>query len=421
MIDFFKAEIIGARVEDFLNHPLLDYKGTVVLNTSELEDDKYVAEYRTLKFIIRKGRRVEIQGSLHKYHTGKINYNDFTYQEIVEALHRLSSDFKIDLSSAHIHNLEYGVNVKLSKNPHTYIDNLIDHRGSSFQDMFGDAKKTGVQSVKQQFTIKVYNKGMQCGLGEYLLRFEVKVIKMQYLKKYGINFLSDLTDTQKLKSLRNDLEKVSREMLMSDPEIDWARCEESSKELLRMGRYPKFWKDLKRKNRKRHNYLKKKFRELTVQYGKGFQSQLINKIITKADYLLEHNSIDLVKLTKPEAQRTEYIRGKCLVKLTNSAVCQVRLINSLSGMLIRRDNQPIQNEKHCPNCGGDVTGRNDQAEYCSEECRIEDKNWRRDQRLPLVRLSRQLQTTPSLFDTIQYIQLNIAQQMIAKKYNIRFE
>ncbi len=39
-----------------------------------------------------------------------------------------------------------------------------------------------------------------------LLRFEIKVTKMKYLEKYGIKFLGDLTDKDKLKLLLLDLE-----------------------------------------------------------------------------------------------------------------------------------------------------------------------------------------------------------------------
>ncbi len=147
-----------------INHPSLDFKCKFDIKTGEADTVEQIAEYENLKFIIKSNNYIIIQGSLHKFFTNGINYNDFFYSDLLKTLAKLTDDFGINLTNSHIHNLEYGLNINLPQNPQNIIKTLINHKGETFEKMYGQAKRTGRQCVKQQYTIKVYDKGLQCNV-----------------------------------------------------------------------------------------------------------------------------------------------------------------------------------------------------------------------------------------------------------------
>ena len=298
MIDFIKAEIYGPSVLDLVNHPSLDFEGKFDIKTGETHTEEQTAKYENLKFIIKSNNYIIIQGSLHKFFTNGINYNDFFYSDLHKTLAKLTDDFGINLSKSPIHNLEYGLNINLPQNPQNIIKTLINHKGETFEKMFGQAKKTGRQCVKQQYTIKVYDKGHQCNVIGNLLRFEIKVTKMKYLEKYGIKFLGDLTDKDKLKLLFLDLENAFNEILMYDTNLNLNKCSISEKKLLTHGRYSEYWIDLKKENSKMHDYYRRKFRKLTEKYGQNDQRKVLALIQAKANSLLNVKIENLANLTR---------------------------------------------------------------------------------------------------------------------------
>ncbi|TAG15742.1 MAG: hypothetical protein EAZ22_18690 [Cytophagales bacterium] len=68
------------------------------------------------------------------------------------------------------------------------------------------------QAAKSQYLIKSYDKGKQYDRPDYILRFEVKVVKMEYLE--GVRTLSDLMLIDKLSVLGNLLAEAWRECVL---------------------------------------------------------------------------------------------------------------------------------------------------------------------------------------------------------------
>ena len=288
MLDFIKADIIGPSVEELKNHPLLKFIGTHDVKTGDTYEDKQVAEYRFMKFIIINGKYISMKGSLHKYFTDGINYNDYTFENIIETLHDLSTVFKINLKKSTLHNLEYSANVNLNYSPQEINNNIINHAGSSFEKMPGKARNTGKQCYKQQYLIKAYNKSFQCELiGQNIFRLEIKVTKMKYLEKFGIKNLYDLANINKLKKLKQDLILKVNEILIFDFQIKMSNVKRKDKRILEEGRYPKYWELLKKDNKKKYDYTRRRFRELNKIYGNNNQTKLVSLFENKLEFLLK--------------------------------------------------------------------------------------------------------------------------------------
>lgn len=421
MIDFFKAQIRGPSVEELLNHPLLDFRAEVNVKTGEVNTGTQTAEYKNLKFIIKGERHINLQGSLHKFYTGGINHNDFTINEIRESLLEFSSTFNIDLRNSILHNLEYGVNIQLSVNPQGLIKSLLNYKGDIIQAMYGEARRTGKQCIKQQYIVKVYNKGWQCKLHKHFLRFEIKVVKMKYLDKYKTHTLDDIADYEKLKLLMNDLVEAFNQILMYDTKISFHDCSTPERKLLEHGRYAEYWQDLRIEDRKRHDYYRRRFRSLTEKYGQNHQSQVAELLKAKANLLLNDNSESLVDLTKNEIQSTFCNREKSLAELTKQQIPEMHDINHSSGMVKTQGNFTSSITKKCEGCGTTIQGRKSTAKYCSEECRILSKNRRRDLRLPLKQLAEKERELPTLFNSLPFMVLSVEQKKITELYSIKFE
>lgn len=421
MIDFIKTQISGPSVEELLNHPLLDFNAKVSVTTGDVNTDTQTAEFRSLKFVIKGSRYINLQGSLHKFYTGGINYNGFAIFEIREALHELSSTFNIDLRKSILHNLEYGVNIKLRNSPQVLIESLLNYKGDIFQPMYGKARRTGRECIKQQYKVKFYNKGWQCERPEYILRIENKVVKMKYLESFNISTLSDIADQEKLKLLMDDLVKTFSEILMRDPKINLNDCNASERKLLKYGKYAGYWQDLKKEDRKRHDYYRRRFRGLTEKYGQNTQKHIRELIKKKADHLLSLNHNSLANLTNKEIQIGVSNYEKSLAKLTKLQIQEFNDNNHSSSMVITSNNMADLLFNKCARCGKEIVGRRSTAKYCREPCRITNKNRRRDIRLPLKRFVEKQKEMPTLFDANQYLVLSKEQRMIAEHYEIEFE
>src|SRR5690606_4666490 len=94
-----------------------------------------------------------------------------------------------DPSQMVFQNIELGVNAVLDFNPAKYIDGLLYHKGEMFQYSH---RHNLAQAVHQRFIFKIYNKGLQYGMPEKVLRVELKILKMEEIKYLGLRTLADV-------------------------------------------------------------------------------------------------------------------------------------------------------------------------------------------------------------------------------------
>jgi hypothetical protein len=279
MLDFVKIERLKRGIK---GNPLLEGKWILTSN----EDAVFLKEeaiYNKLKFETKKARNSDkyyskVSGSIHYYfNEGLHNYNDFRFSDIMEVVNEISNLFSIDVEND-LNNLEFGVNIKLPFEPKLILDNLVTHKGQSFSYESNNGKNYH-QCKHTQFYIKIYDKSLQFGLTEKILRFEIKAIKMQYLHNNGINIhhLKCLKNKAIYEPLGKLLAKVFNEILIDCECIDTRLLSEAEKITYLKATNPNTWKRNNRLNSKGQKQLQRlleNYHKLINRHTKGTTNKL---------------------------------------------------------------------------------------------------------------------------------------------------
>ena len=223
-----------------------------------------------------------IQGSLHKAFFGN-NYQRFTYANLQAEIDYLCINLHLDPASCIIQNIEIGVNLLLAFPISPFIKSVLMFSTTQFVNYTPDSTGfiLGRFATKSQYSIKLYNKGMQYGRIDQILRFEMRCVKMQCLAKYRITTLADLMNYEKVRELADILLITWDKVLLCDDAISTRllNIPQKQRELLRDGRNRDFWVRLHSKNKKQFNKQRQKFRELTVAHSKVDTHSLIHEMI----------------------------------------------------------------------------------------------------------------------------------------------
>lgn len=275
MIDGIKTYDLKTDPQKLIENPYLsEYWYTTVHNSDGVYKSGF-AEYFGLKFHLKKDK-IRLQGSVHKYRNeGKHNYDDFKAVDVAEVVRELSEHFEIDTSTTFLNNVEFGVNVVLPFRVHVVLDNLIAHKGKPFKYTVDDGMGY-YQCEKTHFIIKIYDKGKQHKLPENVLRFEIKVMRMQYLETKGIKlrYLSDLLNMDIYEPLGNILTKVFEEILFGDNTINEYNLTTKELEKYLRGSNPTTWKPQKGETkRKKLQRLENEFKGILERHRIGVNVQ----------------------------------------------------------------------------------------------------------------------------------------------------
>ncbi len=256
-----------------------------------------------------------VNGSVHKNHFKGTNYLPFTWDKLQEEITRLETALQVSDYSAELVNLEMGVNVLVPFSVFQFLqDNLISYKGKPFNRYNPDRNGIclGYVCHHSQYSLKIYDKSKQNNLPDYLMRFELRYLKMQTLKKWGIKTISDLKNRKKVEGLLNLLLIAWDNILLFDYTIDLKNPElkERDRELLENGNNPKFWEKMKEKSTRRFNYQRSKFRDLIRAYGEGWHDKL-KELIKKEWENLFKNCTILPGFQNPELNNlTVKLKGK---------------------------------------------------------------------------------------------------------------
>ncbi len=271
------------------NNCLLDFQGLVTLNTAELSPQK-TAEYNGMKFILYDSGYTLIQGSLHKYmNEGKHNYNDFSFNNLVEVITDLKNKFGLNLENCIFRNLEVGVNIIPPIKTNKVLDGLLIHHKQSFKDIaLGYNRGNYKQAEHCRYYVKVYNKKMQYqdkySIDTDILRFELKYVKMEDLKKLKIFSLLDLMDLNKLHLLSAVLLKTWDDILLYDKTInknDLSRINKETK--IHQWQNSRYWLGL---NKQRRNEQKKNYNKVVQVNSQQIHKKMQKLIEDKIKFLL---------------------------------------------------------------------------------------------------------------------------------------
>lgn len=283
MLDQTNVNDLPVSAREILAHEQLTFPHSNVATTGELLNRAQVAHYGKMDLVV-KGGHVKLKGSYHKHAQGGTNHKDFTFPDIQRVIKDLVDTFQFDPKEARFNFIEVGVNIEVSTDPTSLIKNFIRYKRGKFGPMQVNGAGYGRQCKTQRFTIKAYNKSLQYGLPIHLLRFEVKVTRMEFLKRYGINHLTmeDLKYPDVYLKLKKMLLEIFNHILLFNPDLDMDSIQnQKDRELVLQGRFPEYWDELPRQ---RKSEQLKRFTELTGV--NNLKRELAELISEKWDKLL---------------------------------------------------------------------------------------------------------------------------------------
>lgn len=405
MIDGIKTYDLKTDPQKLIENPYLagHWKTTINSDAEPLYD---FAEYFGLKFHLKHGK-VRLQGSIHKYRNlGKHNYDDFRAVDVAEVVRELSERFEIDTAQTLLNNVEFGVNVVLPFGVSVVLDNLIAFKGDSFINI-EEKGMSYYQCKKTHFIIKIYDKGKQFNLPDNVLRFEIKVMRMQYLKTKGIalKYLSDLLNIGIYEPLGNILTEVFEGILFGDTTLDEDVLSEKEFKIFHRGSNPKTWQvkaggqNLSRKMQR----LESSFKDVLERYRtgvniKGVVSELIRKkslelstFYQEIEHILRLENVHFLPTDNQEQkdQDRHLLHFRYRVKPVSS------------------DNDKINK---CSGCRKVL--KDNQLGYCSDRCKIKKdaRNNKSNPRHGFMRQYDKILITPTLFDVSVLVKLSEQQK-----------
>jgi hypothetical protein len=344
-----------------------------------------------------------VRGSLHKYsNDGLHNADDYSLSDFKNTLNQLSNEFGLNADIAPLNGFEFGVNIKLPTNPNNALKRLILHKSNQANN-----SKDYKEFDYKNHSFKFYNKSGLTNIEPYhsdnILRVEVKVNKMTYIKQKGVycKRISDLLDVAVWERLEKILIETIQECLFIDFSTKEIRklSNENEKLYLKYAN-PLFWERLyseTRQNRNKYTRERAKCETFITQYSKStLKTDIINLIknkckelrdVPKANEIVKKwDKITIFQTTnKPEEwdKITRKIRGNSVPTRTTT-------------------------ETRCKGCGRIIPNPRKGQYYCSakdvgyneaHKCRNNDSNPRNNTKKSI----RRVLSIPLLFDLSETI------------------
>lgn len=292
MIDCTKIHSLPVLPQKLLKNDLLIFPQSNVSTEGEVLNRWQIAHFKSLEIGIKcnnKGNYSKLSGSLHKYKQDGKNWQDFNLSDIQDTIHELSETFEFDPEKAVLNFIEIGINIPMDYDPTPLINCFILYRNTPFDKMKVTGKGYGRVAYTDNFDIKVYNKSLQYGLSNHLLRFEIKVKAIKLLKRYEINglTLSDLTRPDIYPKFKTMLLDILSGILIYNPDIEPDKLTNiNDRELLKLGKFADYWQQMERR-RKSEKLIR--FKELAGT--DKILENLKNKISEKWEFLSKPDKI----------------------------------------------------------------------------------------------------------------------------------
>lgn len=291
MFDGAKHISLSMPTEMIMNNPRLSFPGRYDLNSGELSTGlKSSAFYKGLQFTAHmlgdKWHRVAVKGSYHKFsNNGRHNYNDFTKLRLAQVIDQLRIELGFNPRKEILNGIEFGVNVTLDFPVKLVLDSLLTYKGISFERPIENPNY--YQCRTKEFILKLYDKGAQYKLKEHVMRFEIKVVSMDFLRKKGINihFLSDLLDEANYLKIECLMLNYFDAILFRDLQICPADLTGKFKELYLQGTNKQYWRRLNKKDFQTVTMYERKRKELKREEDK-FRLHFTPPFVSKLHHLI---------------------------------------------------------------------------------------------------------------------------------------
>ncbi|MCV6629190.1 MAG: hypothetical protein OIF50_04950 [Flavobacteriaceae bacterium] len=380
MIDGVKIDVPNINANKWLNNRLLNFYTYTNTTTGELLDGTLIAKYRGLKFFITQSAKYHnktycsVRGSLHKYfNKGRHNANDFTIKDLQSVIIELQQKFNIEPTTAILRNVEFGVNIHAPTTANELLKNLVCYGNYPFVILKIESITLGKVVRKQQNSLKIYDKGLQYDLPtKNLLRFELAVKKMVFLKPYNIKTLSDLTSKSKIEPLGSLLLSYWDDIIYYDKKVNWKQLTPFERKKLLYYATPRNWEDFTRVQRYR---AKKHFKALMHQYSTSTTHKDISQIIAQ-------------KVENLTAQFCIRINHDLEPKQPPQNVYDLTL--NIHGYNVDKNNPKESNTKKvenlpkkrrvCKVCKTNISHKRIDAKYCAKKCNNTLNGMKRTQR-----------------------------------------
>lgn len=389
MIDYLKCEILTTP-EFLLSNPLLQFGSRIDEQTGEVIRNRHgyitkVTQFGSMQISIttnadRSYSKIELSGSIHKHQNNGVNYSDFSFSYICRAVNDICEITRLQPENFVLHHVEYGVNIRPTHSPESILNSIIAYKGKGYE--IREYKGTGYMKrfCLSQYDVKIYDKGKQYDLNEHILRYELKVFKMQVFERKNINLktLSDLLNPGLYPALLETISDSLSNLYMFDYRIKLAQVKSRNHRLIlteciNTG----FWNEY-RKTHSPKGYKKKlaRFRGLVNEYAPdNLQTYLQNEVENKWNDL--QNSTPF---------------------LPHVATC---IGPSIYPYIVGNNYAPIK--RYCITCGRDISNQKPTSVFCSEKlygksakrCRNRVSNLKRDEKRKY--------NGPTLFDIDQFL------------------
>ena len=389
MIDFIKTDILTT-AEYLYNNPSLTFGLNINDKTGEVIKDRYgyitrVANFGQLQIKITKKieteyTKIELSGSIHKHNKQGTNFEDFTFVDVVNTINQVCDLLKLPPNKFVIKHIEYGVNIKPTHSATNILNSIVAYKGKRYE--IREYKGTGYMKrfCLSQYDVKIYDKSKQYSLASNLLRFELKVFKMQYFEKRCINIttFSNLLNPAIYTALFNTLVNCLDSIYMFDYRIQLNAINNTRERLtLTECINTNFWQNY-RDTHSAKGYFKKvnRFKDLVKKYA--------------------HDDLQLYLKTQIQNKWFELLNSTpILPHVQNATVPQ-------NYPLIVGNINPIV-KRYCITCGKDISHQKSNSLFCSEKLNGPEGKKCRNRLSNLKRDEKRKYSGPTLFDVDLYL------------------
>lgn len=400
MIDFINIECRNLLPKLWLDNPVLEglFPLQVVESTGEILRKKRIAEFQGLTFKLLPsaksgGYAMLLSGSIHKYRNeGKHNYDRFTFTDCVKVIEELFEVFGIDPKQAKLHSLEFGVNIKLPYPVQKLIQSVVVNKNKPYEAI-AKSRRNGVVCVRENYEVKIYDKGFVYGLNENIVRVEYHVNRMRDLEGFGITTLFDITDNAKVNPLLDLLVGALDDTVFIPPFAELSSLTKKQKILFHSLGKLYTWKDYTPKQRFDKRIMLGRILEKCKAFD--YQKDLKERVLAEWKTLFA----EPIEVPKKATFSPSFLVSEAHKNVTFSQL-EYSVKTLRNHFLENKENERekslkkdgFQNvERCCLSCGKPITQNRKGSVFCSvkynslaKHCRNKDSNRRRTLKLKIM-------------------------------------
>lgn len=400
MIDGVKI-LCNLNPSDWTNNKNLSFRAWADLATGEAPHNSTHAEIKGLRLSIVSGDTgtfCNLRGSLPKYfNNGENNAFDYGYSDFLTTCDQLADELKIKPNNAILRGFEFGVNVSLPVPVREVLENIKAYKKHTFGQYTEKGKGLGLVFDFQQYKVKIYDKGhQQTGKPSQLMRFEIGVKKMAFVKNLEIKTLADLQNKSVWAGLSGILLSVWRDIVYLEKGLKYKLMKAHQQKKYLYFFNPLYWIDL---NKKQYHTARQTLSKLRAKYGNGNDTKaIINELIysqclklatesapEKGNDLTEWNKLknafgiseSVQPLENQKRERFNHL-DKGIIQVNNS---NTYLLENTSKKILNDRKEKSKKKKPkksiCMNCKKELKNKKASAKFCGLKCKNHHNGKRR--------------------------------------------